>query len=99
GYWRNLLQSERDAIARRFWEVGRLTLEHWLTPRLKWEGITRWPGVYVVNVKQGRGAEELEILLSNGARIAVERVVFACGYRAELANIPYLRGLIDRVAL
>ena len=28
-------QAERDAIARRFWEVGRLTLEHWLAPRLE----------------------------------------------------------------
>jgi thioredoxin reductase len=35
GWWRRLPQSERDAIARRFWEVGRLTLEHWLEPRLE----------------------------------------------------------------
>ena len=35
GWFRNLPQSERDAIVRRFWEVGRLTLEHWLEPRLK----------------------------------------------------------------
>ena len=34
GWWRTLPQSERDAIARRFWEVGRLTLEHWLEPRI-----------------------------------------------------------------
>ena len=35
GWYRTLPQGERDAIARRFWEVGRLTLEHWLEPRLK----------------------------------------------------------------
>jgi thioredoxin reductase len=35
GWWRHLPQRERDAIGRRFWEVGRLTLEHWLEPRLK----------------------------------------------------------------
>jgi thioredoxin reductase len=34
GWWRTLPQSQRDAIARQFWEVGRLTLEHWLEPRL-----------------------------------------------------------------
>jgi hypothetical protein len=27
GYWRNLPKTEQEAIARRFWEVGRLTLE------------------------------------------------------------------------
>ena len=35
GWFRNLPKGEQDAIARRFWEVGRLTLEHWLEPRLK----------------------------------------------------------------
>src|SRR3954470_22786873 len=34
GYWRNLPASEQEAITRQFWEVGRLTLEDWLTPRL-----------------------------------------------------------------
>ena len=43
GYWRNLPKSEQDAVARRFWEVGRLTLEYWLTPRLAWDGITGGP--------------------------------------------------------
>ena len=28
-------QSEREAIGRRFWEVGRLALEDWLAPRLR----------------------------------------------------------------
>ena len=34
GWWRKLTQAERDAITRRFWEVGRLTLEPWLAPRI-----------------------------------------------------------------
>jgi cation diffusion facilitator CzcD-associated flavoprotein CzcO len=34
GWWRGLPHTERDQIARKFWEVGRLTLEHWLVPRL-----------------------------------------------------------------
>jgi FAD-dependent urate hydroxylase len=50
GYWRNLPKNEQDAIAKRFWEVGRLTLEYWLTPRLEWAGINRWPGTEVVEV-------------------------------------------------
>ena len=35
GWWRTLSGSEQEAIARKFWEVGRLTLEWWLTPRLQ----------------------------------------------------------------
>ena len=30
GWWRRLSHSERERIARQFWEVGRLTLEWWL---------------------------------------------------------------------
>ena len=34
GWWRDLPEERRQAIALEFWQVGRLTLEHWLTPRL-----------------------------------------------------------------
>ena len=96
GYWRNLPKSEQDAVARRFWEVGRLTLEQWLTPRLAWDGIHRWPGTEVAEVTPG-GNGELRMLLSNGAGVAVDRVVFASGYRADLAKVPYLAGVLKDV--
>ena len=35
GWWRNLTPSRQQEIARQFWQVGRLTLEWWLTPRLR----------------------------------------------------------------
>jgi cation diffusion facilitator CzcD-associated flavoprotein CzcO len=96
GYWRNLPKSEQDAVTRQFWEVGRLTLEHWLTPRLAWDGIHRWPGTEVTEVTPGGGGE-LRMLLSNGAVLAVDRVVFASGYRADLAKVPYLAGVLKDV--
>lgn len=99
GYWRNLPEGEQKAIARRFWEVGRLTLEPWLTPRLDWDGVTRWPGAHVVGVGSHAGGEALKISLSNSACVSADRVVFATGYRADLARVPYLTGLIDRIAL
>lgn len=99
GYWRHLPQHERDAIARRFWEVGRLTLEYWLTPRLERKEITRWPCVQVVEIAAKPGTEALSVLLSNGARLVIDRVVFACGYRADLAKVPYLAKLIDLIAV
>ncbi len=96
GYWRNLPKSEQDAIARRFWEVGRLTLEYWLTPRLAWDGLHRWPGTEVAEVTPV-GDGELRVLLSNGTGLAVDRVVFGSGYRADLTKVPYLAGVLKHV--
>ena len=96
GYWRNLPASEQDAITRRFWEAGRLTLEYWLTPRLDWAGITRWPGTDVAEVVPGEDGS-LRVTLSNAARLTVDRVVFASGYRADLAKVGYLAGVLDGV--
>jgi FAD-dependent urate hydroxylase len=94
GYWRSLPQSEREAIGRQFWEVGRLTLEHWLTPRLDSPTIHRRPGTHVVQVD---GDDVMRMRLSNDDELEVDYVVFACGYRADLANVPYLRGVVDEV--
>jgi cation diffusion facilitator CzcD-associated flavoprotein CzcO len=98
GYWRNLPKSGQDAIARRFWEVGRLTLEYWLTPRLARDGIHRWPGTEVVEVTPA-GDDELRVLLSNSTALAVDRVVFGSGYRAELTKVPYLAGVLKHVTV
>ncbi|HUK72349.1 MAG TPA: FAD-dependent oxidoreductase [Streptosporangiaceae bacterium] len=98
-YWRSRPKSEQDAIVRRFWEVGRLTLEYWLTPRLEWKGISRWPGTEVVEVTPAGGDDEVRVLLSNSTPLAVDRVVFASGYRADLAKVPYLAGVLEEVEL
>jgi cation diffusion facilitator CzcD-associated flavoprotein CzcO len=97
GYWRNLPTAQRKAIAGRFWEVGRLTLEHWLTPRLESESIHRWPGTEVVNATLVGGEERLRVRLSNAERLSVDKVVFASGYRADLARVPYLAPLLGRI--
>jgi hypothetical protein len=76
--------------------VGRLTLEYWLTPRLAWDGIHRWPGTEVVEVTPV-GDDELRVLLSDGTGLAVDRVVFGSGYRAELTKVPYLAGVLKHV--
>jgi FAD-dependent urate hydroxylase len=99
GYWRELPTPQQEAITRRFWEVGRLTLEYWLTPRLDWAGIHRWPGTEVVEVLRIGPDSELQVSLSNSERLTVDQVIFASGYRADLARVPYMAGLLERVAL
>jgi FAD-dependent urate hydroxylase len=96
GWWRSLPKTEQDAITRQFWEVGRLTLEYWLTPRLAGPAIHRWPGTEVVRAEPTPGGD-LTVRLSNGDDLRVDQVIFACGYRADLARVPYLAGVLDRV--
>jgi hypothetical protein len=94
GWWRRLPAAEQEAIGRRFWEVGRLTLEHWLTPRLA--GIHRWPGAEVAETTVlAEGA--MRMRLSSGERLMVDRVIFASGYKADLARVPYLAGVIRSI--
>jgi hypothetical protein len=40
----------------------------------------------------------LELTLSTGASITIDQVVFASGYRADLARVPYLAGVLDRIS-
>ena len=99
GYWRNLPKSEQEAVARRFWEVGRLTLEHWLAPRLDPARVHRHAGAEVVALAPVRVDEPIGVTLSDSTRLDVDFVVFACGYRAELGDVPYLRGVLEHVEI
>jgi FAD-dependent urate hydroxylase len=96
GWWRHLPKTEQEAIARRFWEVGRLTLEHWLTPRLDVPFVHRRPGSEVVEAALD-GAGIVNVRLSGGERLEVDRVICATGYKADLARVPYLADVLDRV--
>jgi cation diffusion facilitator CzcD-associated flavoprotein CzcO len=96
GWWRTLSVSEQEAIARQFWEVGRLTLEWWLTPRLQGDRFTRRPGTSVVSVEaEDQGAARVR--LSDGTELTVDRIVLATGYKADLGRVPYLAGVLDSV--
>jgi hypothetical protein len=97
GWWRTLPKTEQDAIARQFWEVGRLTLEYWLTPRLASKTVHRWPGTEVVHADTTAAGGELEVRLSKGEGLLVDHVIFACGYRADLPRVPYLAEVLDRI--
>lgn len=96
GWWRTLSQGEQDAISRRFWEVGRLTLEWWLTPRLQGDMFRMRPGTQVIEVSSHDDGTNT-VTLSDGDRLTVDRLVFATGYRTDLPLVPYLRDLIDEI--
>jgi FAD-dependent urate hydroxylase len=97
GWWRSLPRGQRDAIDRQFWEVGRLTLEWWLTPRLAGDRFHLWPECAVTGTASTGGG--IEVSLSGGQRLEVDRIVFATGYKADLARVPYLSEVIGAVEL
>jgi cation diffusion facilitator CzcD-associated flavoprotein CzcO len=98
GWFRNLPADEHEAIARRFWAEGRLKLEPWLTSRLDKPSVHRWPHASVEACREIPDGE-IEVELSNGSRLAVDYVILATGYKADITKIPYLSGVIDRLEL
>ena len=97
GWWRGLRAEQREAIAGEFWRVGRLTLEPWLVPRIAPEVVTRHPRCAVTGVTAGE--QELLLTLSDGETLRADHVVFASGYKADVARVPYLAGVRDRVTV
>ena len=95
GWWRHLAAEEQQAIAGEFWQVGRLTLEPWLVPRLSADIVTSHPGSEVVDVAVG--GQDVTLTLSDHTVLTADHVVFASGYKADLARVRYLRGVLDRV--
>ena len=60
--------------------------------------IHRWPSTEVVDIIPNSVGDELEVLLSNSERLTVDRIIYASGYRADLARVPYLARLSGRIA-
>jgi FAD-dependent urate hydroxylase len=97
GWWRGLSAERRQAIAGEFWKVGRLTLEPWLVPRIARDVVTSHPGCAVAEVEVGQ--RDVTITLTSDTTLTVDQVVFASGYRADLAQVPYLAGVLDHVSV
>ena len=93
-----LTAEQQQAIALEFWQVGRLTLEHWLVPRLDPAVVTSRPRTEVVSVTAGDSGP-VRLALSDGDVLEVDHVIAASGYRADLAAVPYLDGVLDQVSV
>jgi FAD-dependent urate hydroxylase len=96
GWWRTLPTDERQAIERRFWEVGRLTLEWWLVPRLAGDRFHRWPGTHVAEAAE-RPDGTVHVALANGEKLEVDQVLFATGYQPDLSKVPFLREVLPAI--
>lgn len=95
GWWRRLSAEEQQRISAEFWRAGRLTLEPWLVPRLATKVVTSHPSCAVVDVASDD--QVVRLRLSDQTTLIADQVIFACGYKADLARIPYLRSVSHRV--
>ena len=59
--------------------------------------MTSHPGSHVTGVAGGE--HSVTLTLSQGTALTADHVVFASGYRADLARVPYLAGVLDRVSV
>lgn len=84
GWYSKLTLEQRQDLAKRFYDEGRLKLEPWLWPRLDRPEVKLWPKREVV-AWDGRIAE-----LDNKVTIDVETVILATGFRMDLTRLEYL---------
>lgn len=87
-WFRRLTQAEKDEVSRKQWAEGRLKLEPWLAARIADDRVRVLPNTEVIkSVEQN---EELVVRMSNGEEIVCDEVVFATGYKVDIARVPVL---------
>jgi thioredoxin reductase len=84
GWFARLSHEEKAALDQRFWSEGRLKLEPWLKPRIDYDNITLDPFTAII------GAKDRTIELNNSEVVPFDHLIFATGYRVNMANLPYL---------
>ena len=51
----------------------------------------------MIHTQATPAGSEPQVRPSDGDGLLVDHVVFACGYKADLARVPYLAGVLDRI--
>jgi thioredoxin reductase len=97
GWYRGLSSAEREALDARFWAEGRLKLEPWLGPRVYRDEIAIHPKTRIVGCESSASA--LQIRLDVGDVLEVDHVIYATGYKVDLARASLLQAgnLLDRI--
>jgi hypothetical protein len=97
-WFRRLSQKEKDDISYRMWSEGRLKIEPWLESRLRSERVKVWPHTEVMSCVVNESGE-LEVELTNGEAITVDKIVLATGYKVDIARLPVLAAgnLLDKI--
>ena len=88
-WFRTLSQKEKDEVSHKLWVEGRLKIEPWLDPRLRDDRVHVWPRTELATcVEEDNG--DLKVSLSNGETLLVDQIIFATGYKVNIAQLPIL---------
>ena len=100
GWFRQLPQSEKDAVSRRLWAEGRLKVEPWLEQRVMVDGVTVWPETAVARTEESADGDIL-VTLSNGEQLVVDTIILATGYKVAIDQAPFLAqgNILPRLAI
>jgi FAD-dependent urate hydroxylase len=89
GWWRQLTTQEQNRIRDDFWATGRLILEAWLGRRVKQPNIHPHESTTIASVNEN-GAGTYDVVLDDGSRCNVHRIILATGYRPMMGNVAFL---------
>ena len=88
GWFRRMVDQEREALVKRFWVEGRQKLEPWLASRIDASNVHLFPGTNLLGCDQG--ADGIRVWLDRGEMLGVDEVVFATGFKMDLNRVPFL---------
>jgi len=91
GWWRRLGEHDQRLIRDRFWATGRLTLEEWLAPRVHQPNIHVHPETVIASAG-ARNDGTFDVILNDGSRLNVHRIILATGYRPAMNAVGFLDG-------
>ena len=89
GWYRSLPAADREILDYRLWCEGRLKVEPWLEARCAAKAITVWPRTEVVSSSEGPDGAVM-VDFDNGTALAVDQILLATGYKADLGRVPFL---------
>lgn len=89
GWFRSLPPDRQQAVSHRLWGEGRLKVEPWLEGRVNRDGITVWSDSRIEICEDLPGGA-LAVTLDGGVCLIVDDVIFATGYKVDMARIPLL---------
>ena len=96
GWYRRLSPNEKQQLNQRFWTEGRLKLEPWLANRINHANIKLHPHTQVTGADAAPSG--IHVPSNSGETLTVDHVVFATGYKVNLARVPFLaNGLLSSV--
>jgi thioredoxin reductase len=89
GWWRRLPINQQIRIQDDFWATGRLTLEPWLDDRVHHANVQIHPRTTIASADED-GHGRYDVVLDDGSRLNVHRIILATGYLPDIRNITFL---------